>query len=270
MADMPAKSTLSFNTDTPLPPRTRPLPPTPDDRQRPAGCHHCAVRVRADGSGRRGHSRRGCNRRRTAGEQLDDESIELKAGSEMRQLVGEQGRVAATAYAGLVLLTGDVANAQQKQKAGEIVSRIPKVRRVVNELRIGPITELSVRTNDTWITSKVRGNLINTKEVPSRTMVVQTERGVVYLLGKVTAAEGERAGKVAAGVPGVSKVVKLFDIISPASLRDPAEISSPLSTPSAAPQSAPRAPLWIQAHRPCPCNEKTHHRPGRRVGDRRH
>ncbi|MYN12985.1 BON domain-containing protein [Pusillimonas sp. TS35] len=177
--------------------------------------------------------------RRTAGEQLDDESIELKAGSEMRQLVGEQGRVAATAYAGLVLLTGDVANAQQKQKAGEIVSRIPKVRRVVNELRIGPITELSVRTNDTWITSKVRGNLINTKEVPSRTMVVQTERGVVYLLGKVTAAEGERAGKVAAGVPGVSKVVKLFDIISPASLRDPAEISSPLSTPSAAPQSAP-------------------------------
>jgi osmotically-inducible protein OsmY len=159
--------------------------------------------------------------RRTAGEQVEDQSIELKTGSEMRKLVGDNGRVAATSYAGLVLLTGDVPTEQDKQKAGDIVSRIEKVQRVVNELRVGAITDLSVRTNDTWITSKVRTALINTKEVPSRTIAVQTERGVVYLLGKVTDAEGQRAAKAAAGVSGVNKVVKLFETVSPESLVDP-------------------------------------------------
>jgi osmotically-inducible protein OsmY len=139
----------------------------------------------------------------------------------MRKLVGDNGRVAATSYAGLVLLTGDVPTEQDKQKAGDIVSRIEKVQRVVNELRVGAITDLSVRTNDTWITSKVRTALINTKEVPSRTIAVQTERGVVYLLGKVTDAEGQRAAKAAAGVSGVNKVVKLFETVSPESLVDP-------------------------------------------------
>jgi|SRR5690606_26723404 len=159
--------------------------------------------------------------RRTAGEQVEDQSIELKAASEMRKLFEDRARVAATSYAGVVLLTGDVPTEQDKQQAENVVSKIEKVNRVVNQLRVGTLTELSVRTNDTWLTSKVRTALINTKEVPSRTIVVQTERSVVYLLGKVTDAEGQRAAKAAASVSGVSKVVKLFEIISPESLRDP-------------------------------------------------
>ena len=159
--------------------------------------------------------------RRTAGEQVEDHAIEMKAGSEMRKLVGEKGRVNTVSYAGNVLLMGDVPTEQDKQQAENVVSKIEKVNRVVNQLRVGTLTELSVRTNDTWLTSKVRTALINTKEVPSRTIVVQTERSVVYLLGKVTDAEGQRAAKAAASVSGVSKVVKLFEIISPESLRDP-------------------------------------------------
>jgi len=156
--------------------------------------------------------------RRTAGEQVEDQTIEMKAGSEMRKLVGEKGRVNTVSYAGNVLLMGDVPTEQDKQRAQELVSKIEKVKQVYNQLRVGEITPLSVRTNDSWLSTKVTTTLINTKGVPTRTIIVATERGVVYLLGRVTPAESERAGKAAAGVAGINKVVKLFEIVSPESL----------------------------------------------------
>jgi len=177
--------------------------------------------------------------RRTAGEQLDDKSIELKAGNEMRQLFGDKARVNATSYAGHVLLAGDVPTEQDKQKAQEAAQKVDKVTRVFNEIRVGDITPVSVRTNDTWITSKVTTTLINTKDVPTRTIVITTERGIVYLLGKVTQAEGERAAKAAAGVSGVNKVVKLFEIISPESLNQP---QSPAPVENAGGASSGAAP----------------------------
>jgi len=157
--------------------------------------------------------------RRTAGEQVEDQAIELKAAAEMRKLFDEEkARVNVVSYAGLLLLTGDVPTEQDKQKAEAAAQGVEKVRRVVNQIRVGDVTPISVRTNDTWLTSKVRSALINTKEVPSRTINVTTERGIVYLMGKVTEAESQRAGKVAAGVAGVNKVVKLFQIVSPESI----------------------------------------------------
>lgn len=157
--------------------------------------------------------------RRTTGEQVEDQAIELKAGAEMRRLFPEdKARVNTISYAGLLLLTGDVPTEQDKQKAGTAAEGVEKVKKVINQLRVGDITPISVRTNDTWITSKVKTALINTKEVPSRTINVSTERGIVYLMGKVTAQESERAGKAAAGVTGVNKVVKLFQIVTPESI----------------------------------------------------
>lgn len=160
--------------------------------------------------------------RRTAGEQVEDQAIEMKAAAEMRKLFEDKGRVNATSYAGLLLLTGDVPTEQDKQKADEAAQRVEKVQKVVNQIRVGDLTPVSVRTNDTWLSSKVRTALINTKEVPSRTISVTTERGIVYMLGKVTDAEGQRAAKAAAGVSGVNKVVKLFQIVSPESVAAPA------------------------------------------------
>lgn len=159
--------------------------------------------------------------RRTTGEQVEDQAIEMKTAAEMRRLFEDKARVNATSYAGLVLLTGDVPTAQDKQKAEEAAKQVEKVKRVVNELRVGDVTPVSVRTNDTWLTSKVRSTLINTKEVPSRTILVTTERGVVYLLGKVTDPEGQRAAKATASVSGINKVVKLFQIVSPESIAAP-------------------------------------------------
>ncbi len=181
--------------------------------------------------------------RRTAGEQVEDQAIELKVGSEMRKLFADdKGRVNATSYAGLVLLTGDVPTEQDKQRAESIARQVEKVKKVVNELRVGALTPLNVRTNDTWLTSKVRSTLINTKGVPSRTIVVTTERGIVHLLGKVTADEGQMAGTATSGVSGINKVVKLFQIVPAASLNPP-KVPAPIEdagsgSPAAAPASS--------------------------------
>lgn len=171
--------------------------------------------------------------RRTAGEQVEDNAIVLKVENEMRNLFADAQnlRINAYSYAGQVLLLGDVPTAQDKQRAGEAAAKVEKVRRVVNELRVGDITPVSVRTNDTWLSSKVRTTLINTKDVPFRTINVTTERGIVYLQGRVTQDEADRAGIATAGVSGINKVVKLFDIVSPESLLQPTS-SAPIEEPN--------------------------------------
>ncbi len=168
--------------------------------------------------------------RRTAGQQVEDKAIEMKVSADMRNLFGETARTNIVSYAGRVLLLGDVPTEQDKQKAQEAASKVENVKEVYNEIRVGSITPLSVRTNDTWLTTKVTTELINTKDVPTRTIVITTERGVVYLMGKVTAAEGERAGKAAASVAGVNKVVKLFEIVSPESVISNQQAPAPIES----------------------------------------
>lgn len=187
--------------------------------------------------------------RRTTGEQVEDQAIELKTAAEMRRLFESSARVNATSYAGVVLLTGDVPTEQARQQAGEAAQKVEKVKRVVNELRVGALTPLGVRSNDTWLTSKVRTALINAKEVPSRTIIVTTERGVVYLLGKVTHDEGQRAAIVASSIKGVNKVVKLFDYVAAESLvtdpvlnrteTPPVESDQPVTAPDTEVQAMP-------------------------------
>lgn len=167
--------------------------------------------------------------RRTAGEQVDDQTIELRVTSEISREMGDQVRVLGTSYAGRVLLVGDVSSSAERMRAESIVMAIPKVRKVFNYLRVGELTPQSVRNNDTWLTSKVKTQLISTKDVPFRTIKVTTERGVVYMLGKVTSTEGNNAALVASGIAGVSKVVKLFDVVSPESLQaQPSQSAAPI------------------------------------------
>jgi osmotically-inducible protein OsmY len=152
--------------------------------------------------------------RRTSGTQLEDQNIDLKIQYNTAQKFGDTARVDANSYEGVVLLTGEVPNEAAKEQAGAIARGVENVKKVVNQLAVGPVASWSTRSNDTWLTSKVRTALLDTKFVPSGTINVTTDKGVVYLQGKVTQAEGEYAASAAAGVSGVVKVVKLFDIIS--------------------------------------------------------
>src|SRR5690606_5950654 len=139
-----------------------------------------------------------------AGEQVDDQTIELRVASEMNAAFGDKARVLGTAYAGRLLLVGDVPSEADRARAESLAQGIAKVTHVDNHIRVGDITPLSVRTNDTWLTSKVKTQLVRTEQIPSRTIKITTERGVVYLMGKVTDAEGQRAATVASGIEGVN------------------------------------------------------------------
>ena len=180
------------------------------------------------------------NDRRTPGQIVEDKTIQIKASSEMNRLFGDRARVNSTAYGGLLLLTGDVPTEGDKQKAEEAARKVDQVKKVVNAIRVGEITPLSVRSNDTWITSKVTAKLIETTGVPTRTIDITTERGIVYLLGIVTDTEGRTAATAASTVTGVNKVVKLFEVVSPESLT-PSQTQAPVqnATTPAASTTAP-------------------------------
>ncbi|OZI66449.1 BON domain-containing protein [Bordetella genomosp. 11] len=180
--------------------------------------------------------------RRTSGTQLDDQNISFKVEHAISQKLGDTAHVSANTYEGVVLLTGEVPNDAAKAQATSLAQGIEKVKKVVNQLTIGPASSFSVRSNDTWLSSKVRSELLNTKFVPSGSISVTTDKSVVYLQGKVTQAEGEYAANAAAGVSGVTKVVKLFDIIS---REEAVRLSGSTAGSSAAPANAApqRAPI---------------------------
>ncbi|HSN32206.1 MAG TPA: BON domain-containing protein [Ideonella sp.] len=156
--------------------------------------------------------------RRTSGTQLEDQEIELKAVNRSREITGDPGHVNATSYNRLVLLTGEVPSDADKAKVVQSVATIDNVRKVVDELAVMGASSLTARSNDTLLTTKVKTSLIDAKDVFANSVKVVTERGTVYLMGIVTEREANRAADIARTVPGVQKVVRVFDIVSEAEL----------------------------------------------------
>ena len=151
--------------------------------------------------------------RRTTGTIVDDKGIKFKAITDLGEdkELWDQSHVNVTSVNGIVLLTGETPTEELRIRAGEIVSRIEKVRQVHNEIALGTPTSLGVRSNDTWITSKVKASLIGTEGVPGTNIKVVTENGTVFLMGLVTREEGDKATDVARRIQGVERVVKLFE-----------------------------------------------------------
>lgn len=153
--------------------------------------------------------------RRTAGMQLTDKTIGLTIENRAKtQLNADTIRVNATSFNQRALITGEVSSQADKDRVTEIARSVTDVKEVVNELIIGKPAAFDVRSRDAWISSKVRSELLVTKNIPSRTISITTSQGVVYLMGQVTAEEGNLAAQTAASVNGVIRVVKVFDIIS--------------------------------------------------------
>ena len=156
--------------------------------------------------------------RRTAGTQVEDQAIELKAAARVRELTGEQAHVNVTSYNRIVLLTGEVPDAAARGAVEQAIGRIEGVRSVVNELAVMGKTTLTVRSNDAVLSARVKAGFIDAKDLQVQTVKVTTERGVVHLMGRVTEREAARAVEVARGVPGVQKVVRVFEILTDAQL----------------------------------------------------
>ncbi len=153
--------------------------------------------------------------RRTTGTQVEDEGIELRAGNRIGEVIGDKARVSVTSYNRIVLLTGQAGNDTDKQSIEKLVREQVQVRNVFNEIEVAPFTAtLSQRSNDTVTTGQVKASLVQAKDISSSSIKVVTENNVVYLMGIVTARESTRAAEIARGINGVTKVVRLFEIIS--------------------------------------------------------
>lgn len=154
-------------------------------------------------------------RARTPGSMIDDEALEKVVEREIRKSDPELkgAHLVVVSYGGIVLLIGQVSTEELKNKAQAVTQGIAKVSKVHNEIGVGGPISYVARTNDGWLTSKVKGKLIVADDVPGRKVKVQTENGVVYLMGFLTRAEADAAVQSAASVFGVQQIVRVFEYL---------------------------------------------------------
>ena len=157
--------------------------------------------------------------RRTLGAQTEDKEIVIKAETRIPQLVGNSGHVNIASLNRKVLLTGEVRDEAMKSLVEREVQAISGVATVVNELLVGGPSDYTSRSTDTLITGKVKASFVDEKNLYANSIKVVTERGIVYLLGRVTPREADLATEIARGVSGVQKVVKVFELITEDELR---------------------------------------------------
>lgn len=152
--------------------------------------------------------------RRTPGAQLEDQGIELRAANRLRERIGQRGNVSVTSYNRQVLLTGEVASEQDKALAETIVAGVENVRSIVNELGVLGASSLTQRSSDTLVTGRVKAAMIDARDLSASAVKVVTSRGTVYLMGRLTQREADRATEITRNTQGVQRVVRVLEIIS--------------------------------------------------------
>lgn len=197
--------------------------------------------------------------RRPTGTQAIDRGLQMEIDSTLDSQYSGQARVDAAVFNRKVLLVGEARNAEVKQKVEQYVRSLPNAREVLDEITVASTPGFMDRTNDAYLTSKVKTFLVTAEGVPANSIKVTTDKGVVYLMGVVTAAEGDRATEVARNASGVQKVVKAFDYVSDAerarldaaaSSQNPNTGSESVGTPApvqSVPGAAPNAPVTSDA-----------------------
>jgi osmotically-inducible protein OsmY len=153
--------------------------------------------------------------RRISENYIADEAIEDRALLRIGQRLGDNAHVNVTSYNLNVLLTGEAINEATRAEAEQIVQGVPNVKAITNEIRIAGASSLTARSNDAYITSKVKARFVEADKFPANNVKVVTEAGVVYLLGLVTRAEADAATEIARTTGGVAKVVRVFEYLTP-------------------------------------------------------
>jgi osmotically-inducible protein OsmY len=168
---------------------------------------------------------------------VTDEGIEIRAGNRINEKFGDRAHVNVTSINRMALLTGEVPDEAAKAEVEKIVATVPNVKSITNEVRVGTVSSLSDRSNDIYLTSKVKARFIDASQFSATNVKVVTEAGTVFLLGLVTQREADAAVQIARTTGGVKRVVRIFEIISDAEARrlDP----QPSSAGKAAAQPAP-------------------------------
>jgi osmotically-inducible protein OsmY len=152
--------------------------------------------------------------RRTSGAQLEDQGIELRAASRLRDQFGDRARVVVTSFNRRVLLTGEVPSEADRAAAVRIVTGVENVREIVDELAVMSSPSFTARSSDALVTARVKAAMVDAKDLQAMAVKVLTERGTTYLLGRVTQREADRATDITRSIPGVQRVVRVFEIIT--------------------------------------------------------
>ena len=152
---------------------------------------------------------------RTVGTQVDDGTLEARVENAIGkdQQLKKEARIVATAYQGKVLLTGQAPNTELASRAKQIALGVDGAVEVYNEIRQGTPVSLGTASSDTWITTKVRSQILTSDTVKSSNVKVTTENGEVFLLGLVTQQEGQSAAQIASQVSGVKHVTTAFTYV---------------------------------------------------------
>jgi osmotically-inducible protein OsmY len=157
--------------------------------------------------------------RRSAGIQLEDETIEQRSATAIRENFGSKEHINITSYNRQVLITGEVSNDTVRRQVESLISRVENVRAVVNEMAIGAASSNSDRANDVLLVAKVKASMVDTEDVFANVFKIVGERGTVYMMGRVTQREAKRATDVVRGVSGVKRVVRVLEYITEDELR---------------------------------------------------
>ena len=151
--------------------------------------------------------------RRTVGTITEDEGIELRANSRLRERFGENAYISVTSYNRMVLLTGQAPDAKMRAEAEAITRGVTNVRGVYNEVAVAGVSSFTARSNDSIITSKVKARFVDSRKFNAIHVKVVTDNNVVYLMGLVNKQEADDATEVARTTGGVQKVVRVFEYL---------------------------------------------------------
>ncbi len=151
---------------------------------------------------------------RTVAQIIEDDNIETKitVNIHAENDAYHNAHLVVVSYNGYVLLAGQVIDKALKSGATAVARKVQGVRRIYNELEIGPPTSAMTRISDTWITTRIKSILLSSRDIPGTQVKVVTENGVVYLMGLVTREMAERISDKAASISGVKRVVRLFEL----------------------------------------------------------
>lgn len=152
---------------------------------------------------------------RTVGTQVDDETLEFRVSDAVYSdpQIKQDGRVEVVSYNGRVLLIGQLPNDNLKNIATNLAKGAEGVTEVYNEIRMGQPISLMQRSKDSWITTKIKSELLLNSKVKTTRVKAITEDGEVFLMGNLTQSQSDAASEVARNISGVKKVVRVFNYI---------------------------------------------------------
>ena len=156
------------------------------------------------------------NDNRTLGTQIDDHGIEFAAHARLAEHEGikDNANLQVVSVNGKVLIVGQTPNAFLRDEAIKILNNVKGIGHIYNQIRISNTTSFTTRSNDVWLTSKVKTALFTSDKLDATNIKVVTENGEVFLLGLINASEGDEAVNIARHVGGVNRVFKMFEYVN--------------------------------------------------------